>query len=113
MSLLIASTDLSKIVEEQARIKRNADGDSRSGISSVRISAEDLAELEQAVNEWDEKAKEDSKYVPLAIYAQAMARDAYYALHGRKFMRAASLNTRMCAAYNRAYMIALVNRESE
>lgn len=105
MSLLIASVDKNDLVSEQKRVKRNADGDSGAGISSARISTEDLIKLGETVNECDKKAVKDMRYIPLAIYAQAMARDAYYALQGRKFMRAMSLNTRYCAAYNRAYMI--------
>ena len=106
MSLLIASTEQSKLVEEQARIERNAKGESGVGIVSARISSDDLKELEENVTTYDEKAQtEPIRYMPLAIYAQAMARDAHYALQGRKFMRAMSLNTRTCIAYNRAYMI--------
>lgn len=106
MSLLIASLDINKLKEEQNRITRNAKGESGSGIASVRIKKEDIEELESAVKIQDSQAKDQPmSAVSKVIYAQAMARDAAYAVQGRKFMRAMSLNTRKSIVYNRAYAI--------
>ena len=106
MSLLIASLEIDQLKEEQNRIIRNAKGESGSGIVSARISTEDINELAEVVKKCDKEAQQQ----PLAatskvVYAQAMVRDALYAIQGRKFMRAMSLNTRRGILYNRAYAI--------
>lgn len=113
MSLLIAKDTIEKLEEEQRRVKRNAEGESGGYIASEHITKDDLQELKDARDASVELAakKKRTLVMPILLYTQAMVRDANYAVQGRKFMRAMSLNTRSCLAYNRAYALARANRE--
>lgn len=109
MSIGLVGTDTSSLEEAANLIKRAAAGETP-GIEFGEIEQEDLIKAESSLREADGKAESEKSGPALSLvcYAGAALRDINYALVGRKYLRAAGINSRQTSIDRRALAIAAI-----
>lgn len=113
MSLGLLGDSAGSLEEEKNIIQRAAQGETPGATFGV-IEQDDITKAEQVGPKMDGKYK-STKVEPLisgCAYGHALERDIKYASFGRKYMRCTSFNNRMVCAYNRALLLAWLEKAS-
>lgn len=109
MSIGLMGTKSSDLEEAKNLLKRAAKGEVP-GIEFGNIELEDISKAASTLQEANDEAKKDISGPGLSAvcYAGSVDRDIVYAIAGRKYMRAASLNSRQLILYRRALALGFI-----